>query len=55
MNLRYARLAARFHIPFVSTIILEVKGSVLYSGALPLKVLEKFYNEELFKAVEDVP
>jgi hypothetical protein len=36
--------AAHFHIPFVSKIILEIEGSVLYSGAFPLRILGEFHN-----------
>jgi hypothetical protein len=32
--------AAHFH----STIILEIEGSVLYSGAFPLRILGEFHN-----------
>jgi len=35
---------ANFHIPFVSTIILEIEVSVLYSGAFPLRIFGEFHN-----------
>jgi hypothetical protein len=47
-------MIAYFHIPFVSTIILEIEVSVLYSGAIPVRILGEFHHWELFQGTEVV-
>jgi hypothetical protein len=47
-------MIAHFHVPFVSTIILEIEVSVPYPGAFLSTILSEFHHEELFQGMEAV-